>query len=242
MGRPAHPSATLGCVVLRLATFNIRHARPPGARSSDPSALGAAVAELDADVLGLQEVDVAVPRSGGVDLAAVAADAVPGRVVHFAPAIPLDGGNYGNALVVRGELAQVEDLALPGAGEPRVLTLARVLVRGVALSVGLTHLQAPRRGRTDVAREQLPWVLQRLAERPGPWALLGDLNLEPPEVDPVLAEFGFVAVEGPPTFPATRPVRRIDWIALRGAAPGRGRVPDVRASDHRPLVVEVDRP
>lgn len=229
-------------MVLRLATFNIRHARPPGARSSDPSALAAAVAELDADVLALQEVDVAVPRSGGIDLAAVAADAVPGRVAHFAPAIPLDGGRYGNAVVVRGRLGEVEDLALPGEGEPRVLTLARVVVDDAPLSVGVTHLQAPRRGRTDVARGQLPWVLERLSGRPGPWALLGDLNLEPPEVEPVLAEFGFTAVASPPTFPAGRPQRRIDWIALRGTGPARARVPDVRASDHRPLVAETDPP
>ncbi|MFZ4519353.1 MAG: endonuclease/exonuclease/phosphatase family protein [Microthrixaceae bacterium] len=229
-------------MVLRLVTFNIRHGRPQGAPASDPVRLAAAVADLDADVLALQEVDVAVPRSGGIDLAAVAADAVGGRVVHFAPAIPLDGGSYGNALVVRGRLTDVEDLPLPGEGEPRVLTLARVAVAGTSMTVGVTHLQAPRRGRTDVARRQLPVVLDHLVGRPGPWALLGDLNLEPPEVEPVLADRGFTPVTAPPTFPAVRPERRIDWIALRGTGAARAAVPDLRASDHRPLVAEVDPP
>nr|WP_205861720.1 endonuclease/exonuclease/phosphatase family protein [Planosporangium flavigriseum] len=47
-----------------------------------------AVAGLDADVLGMQEVDRDQPRSGGVDLAALAAGALGGRAAHrFAPAV-----------------------------------------------------------------------------------------------------------------------------------------------------------
>jgi endonuclease/exonuclease/phosphatase family metal-dependent hydrolase len=55
---------------VRLATFNLLHSQPvvgvdPG-RVPDPTVdgLAAAVRELDADVLGIQEVDVGQPRSG----------------------------------------------------------------------------------------------------------------------------------------------------------------------------------
>nr|MDT0665229.1 endonuclease [Micromonospora sp. DSM 115978] len=49
------------------------------------SRFAAAVRDLDADVIGLQEVDHAQPRSGGLDLTALAADAVGARPAdcHF---------------------------------------------------------------------------------------------------------------------------------------------------------------
>src|SRR3954470_16168960 len=66
---------------MRLATFNILHGRHPADEHVDPALLAAAVRELDADVLALQEVDRNQARSAHADLTAVAAEAM-GAVDH----------------------------------------------------------------------------------------------------------------------------------------------------------------
>jgi endonuclease/exonuclease/phosphatase family metal-dependent hydrolase len=43
--------------LLRVATFNLLHGAAPADGSTDPAGLAAAVRALDADLLGIQEVD-----------------------------------------------------------------------------------------------------------------------------------------------------------------------------------------
>ncbi len=70
---------------MRLATFNILSGRRPGDGVADLAAFARAVAELDVDVLALQEVDRNQPRSGHGDLTAIAAEAM-GAVAAPVPA------------------------------------------------------------------------------------------------------------------------------------------------------------
>ncbi|MFG3050499.1 endonuclease/exonuclease/phosphatase family protein [Kitasatospora sp. NPDC048239] len=79
---------------LRIATFNLLHGQPlapDGAPAPYPADAGGplaqAVAELDADVLALQEVDRYQSRSGGTDQAAVAAKAMGAADWRFAAAL-----------------------------------------------------------------------------------------------------------------------------------------------------------
>jgi endonuclease/exonuclease/phosphatase family metal-dependent hydrolase len=71
---------------VRLATFNLLHGRSLSDGQVDVPRLRDAVAALGADVLGLQEVDRAQPRSAGHDLTAEAAEAMGGEG-RFAPAM-----------------------------------------------------------------------------------------------------------------------------------------------------------
>ena len=59
---------------MRLATFNMLHGRSLSDGAVHADRIAAAVADLDADVLGLQEVDRSQPRSGLLDLTAIAAE------------------------------------------------------------------------------------------------------------------------------------------------------------------------
>jgi endonuclease/exonuclease/phosphatase family metal-dependent hydrolase len=79
---------------VRCATFNVLHGRrlgrdgrPLPTRADDAEALAGAVASLDADVLALQEVDRLQERSGGVDQAALAAEASGARDWRYASAL-----------------------------------------------------------------------------------------------------------------------------------------------------------
>lgn len=227
---------------MRAATFNIRHGRPPKARRADHPRLLDAVRSLDADVVALQELDRGTRRVGGVDQPDLIARGT-GSHVEFAMAIDHDGGEYGIALATRSAPVRTEVLRLPGAGEPRVALLTTIEHDDGDDSprrwtVGCTHLTT----RPGEAVAQLRLVLAALAEMAGagPAVLLGDLNLGPDRVGPVLADAGWVAAPSGPTHPATRPDRRIDWVLVRHATVRSAHVVDVRASDHLPLVASLE--
>jgi endonuclease/exonuclease/phosphatase family metal-dependent hydrolase len=81
---PADPLRTRSGI--RLATFNVLHGRSLADGVVDLDRLCAAVAALDADLIGLQEVDRSQPRSGGRDMTAAVAAAL-GAEHRFAAAL-----------------------------------------------------------------------------------------------------------------------------------------------------------
>jgi endonuclease/exonuclease/phosphatase family metal-dependent hydrolase len=116
---------------VRLATFNLLHGRSLADGRVDGDRVAAAVAALDADVLGLQEVDRVPPRSGHLDLTALAADALSAPAYRFAPAVlgtpgetwrrwpagdeTLADPTYGVALVSRWPVRRWQVTSLPAA-------------------------------------------------------------------------------------------------------------------------------
>jgi len=232
---------------MRLASFNIKNGVSDDG-SCDPDALVRGCRTLRADVLALQEVDRGVRRSNEADQTSIVADGCSLNGL-YAPARQLDGGEYGNALLARGSLVDVEHVRLPvmPGNEARAVVVARAQVDGVALSVAATHLQnrhgGPPPTPADAAEqlEQLHVVLARLAHRPGPRALLGDLNMPPEIAVPVLEDAGYEVADSEPTVVVGAPKFRIDYVAVDGLALGRSEVHDTDVSDHRALVVEVER-
>ncbi len=71
---------------MRIATFNILSGRSPGDDQVDERRFAEAVRALDADVLGLQEVDRNQPRSQHADLTAIAAEAMGATAHRFVAA------------------------------------------------------------------------------------------------------------------------------------------------------------
>jgi endonuclease/exonuclease/phosphatase family metal-dependent hydrolase len=157
---------------VRLATFNIQHGLGPDGRA-DNHRLAAAVAALDADVVGLQEVDMRQARSGGVDQARLCAK-VMGAVDHrFLPALAgpfrypgvrrrarhterADAPGYGIALLSRYPVRSWHTALLPpatpwvwgrvqlGTDEPRVALAAEIDAPSGPLTVVCTHLSVYR--------------------------------------------------------------------------------------------------
>ena len=85
--------------LVRIATFNILHGRSPVDDRVAVERLAAAVKALDADVLGLQEVDRDQPRSMNADLTAVAAEAMGAVGSQFVAAL---SGTPGGTIRDRG--------------------------------------------------------------------------------------------------------------------------------------------
>ena len=105
-------------------------------------------------------------------------------------------GQYGNALLVRGAIDEVEHFALPkpSTRQRRSALIARVVACDIEVNVAVTHLQHHKSGLDETQREapeQLRALLDRVASRPLPRVVLGDFNLGPPRAEPLLRAAGY---------------------------------------------------
>ncbi|HEX2073604.1 MAG TPA: endonuclease/exonuclease/phosphatase family protein [Geodermatophilus sp.] len=250
---------------MRIATFNILHGRSPADGRVDVERLAGAVKTLDADVLGLQEVDRDQPRSLGADLTAVAAEAMGAVDSQFVAALAgTPGGtwmaatgqeqpgsaSYGIALLSRYPVVSWRVVRLPalrtrvpvwfrGARRPAIVgDEPRVAVAAV--------LDGPY-GQFTVANTHLSFVpgwnvlqLRRLMSSLDgtrePLVVMGDLNMEPPQAARVS---GLRSLAAGLTFPVEEPCRQLDHVLARGDLHASGPAEAVRLplSDHRALVV-----
>ena len=231
---------------MRLATFNLLHGRSLSDGNVHAERVAAAVADLDADVLGLQEVDRAQPRSGLLDLTAIAAAAMAAPVHRFAAAVVGTPGEtwqpwrstddnahplYGIALVsrwpvLRWQITQLpaapvrSPVWIPGPGGGLVLLKdePRVLIAAV--------IDAPT-GPMTVANTHLSFVpgwnvrqlraaVRALRGLPAPRVLLGDLNMPS---GAVRAFCGWRPLARRATYPSSSPRAQLDHILAdpRGA-------------------------
>ncbi|MGC9441706.1 endonuclease/exonuclease/phosphatase family protein [Streptomyces sp. WG5] len=250
-------------VPLRVATYNI-HAGTGSDGVFDLDRQAAVLRALDADVIGLQEVDVHWgARSQGLDTAEELGRRL-GMRVSFAPIYSLDpveaGGprrEYGVAVLSRFPVRSATNHEItrlstqdrnpapapaPGFGE---VTLK---VRGVPVQVFVTHLDYRSDPAVRVAQvaDTRRIMARERAELPGArQVLLGDFNAEPsaPELRPLWAEVRDAGTGTGGTYPAAAPVKRIDYVAVGKGVRVRGAsVPEEAvASDHRPVVADVSR-
>jgi endonuclease/exonuclease/phosphatase family metal-dependent hydrolase len=142
---------------------------------------------------------------------------------------------------------EVHDLPREGQTYPRGFIVARLRARGVPLTAVAAHLGLVGLERQHHARQ----LTDHVAGIDGPLILGVDVN-EGPEGPAVrwmgerLFDAGAHRGLGPPeTFPARGPIARIDYVFVNEAASViRCWVPSsqaaAEASDHRPVLVEVD--
>lgn len=227
---------------LRIATYNIKHGAGMDGRV-DLERTARAIEALDADVVALQEVDLGVGRSGGVNQVNELA-----RVLGMHPAfgvfMPYGGGHYGMALLSRHPIVDARSLRLPGGNEPRVALSARLRhpcgqdVRVVCVHFDWVRDDGYRFGQAGAVAQHL----ESLAE---PYVLLGDFNdvrgSRTLELFESMADH--VTRESAPTFPSDAPDREIDFLLHSRPTPSRPGwavesvevVPEAVASDHRPV-------
>jgi endonuclease/exonuclease/phosphatase family metal-dependent hydrolase len=225
---------------LRVATFNIRHGAPAHGRVNH-RALVETCAALDADVVGLQEVDERRLRSSFRNQAALVARHLGCSFVYGAVLRSGIVGRYGNALLTRGAIRDLDlvQLPRPSARQPRGAILARIELPFLDVSVAVTHLQHHPARLGNAPREapvQLWALLDVLKRRPLPRLLIGDLNLGLSRARPIFAAAGFDSTPDLPTFPGDRPRVTLDHIAVQGLRIVESAVVRSDTSDHRAVV------
>lgn len=252
---------------MRVATFNILHGRSVRDGVVDLDRLAAAVRELDADVLAIQEVDCDQPRSASADLTAVAAEAM-GAVSHrFVAAVSGTPGAtwvaatgreqpgtaaYGVALLSRFPARSWQVVRLPRIPVrfpmylpgPRRVMVVREEPRAAVIARLDTELGELTVANTHLSfvpgwnRVQLRRLVQALRALPGPRVLMGDLNMTSAGV---AASTDLRSLAALPTFPADQPERQLDHILVDDASVHavHTAAPELPISDHRALVAEL---
>jgi endonuclease/exonuclease/phosphatase family metal-dependent hydrolase len=151
-------------------------------RGQHVAAIAGLIATERPDVVGLQEVHRGTWQARFRDQASEIARQT-GMEIFYGPSFRALGGEFGNAVLVRGKVIDGEVLALPSFGEPRSLLRATVEVDGFQLNVFVTHLAAwgslNRRMRTNQAR----CLVEHVRASGRPFVLCGDLNASPTAPD-----------------------------------------------------------
>ena len=227
---------------IRVATYNVhRWTGLNGRKAPDSARAASVIAELDADVVALQEV--LRPLKGEDPLESLAD--MLGFHLAFAVTRQHRRGQLGNAVLSR---FPIEGLSVLDISHSRIERRGALCAQfaagesGVRLSVIATHLSLVDRTR----HRQVQALLEHPQLVSGAAVLLGDMNAwrrckASRELDETLERHHNRA--WPASFPSPSPVLALDRIYARGAS-----VVDVRAhksrgarraSDHLPVVAEV---
>jgi endonuclease/exonuclease/phosphatase family metal-dependent hydrolase len=227
---------------VRVASYNIHECVGSDGRR-DPARVAAVLREIDADIIGLQEVDARPgPTSESMQMQYLAA-----TLGHHAIAGPtlqrVGGSEYGNALLTRRRVLDVRRIDLTVyRREPRGAIDVDLDVGGTTLRVLVTHLGLlPGERRRQVRR-----LLDLLGSgRSQIVVLCGDINEWFAIGRPLRwlhARLGRTAAI--PTFPSAFPVFALDriWVHPRPAVATLAvhASPTARlASDHLPLLADI---
>jgi endonuclease/exonuclease/phosphatase family metal-dependent hydrolase len=130
------------------------------------------------DIVGLQEVHRKTWQSRFRDQLADL-EQLTGMHGYFCKSYVQGSGEFGDALLTRGELVSSINHLLPSVGEPRVLLESVLKIDGVTLNVYVTHLTTWGPINRSIRREQLKCLALHVATSNLPYLLMGDFNAPP---------------------------------------------------------------
>jgi endonuclease/exonuclease/phosphatase family metal-dependent hydrolase len=166
-------------------------------------------------------------------------NAVFGRSYVFAR------GEFGNAVLTRGQILSADVHELPGTGEPRTLLETVVRVNGGTVELYVTHTTAWASINQATRDTQLHCINAHVRASRHPFILVGDLNAPPDSAE--ISRFldrNVLQLAGDAKEPTHKVMeQRLDYIL---ADPGwqvrSARVLDDGPSDHRPILAELVHP
>ncbi|WP_158602625.1 endonuclease/exonuclease/phosphatase family protein [Proteiniphilum sp. X52] len=221
----------------RLMSYNIHHGKGMDGKI-DIERIGKLIIDINPEVVGLQEVDSVVARSGNIDILQLLSEQT-GMYATFGYSILHDGGKYGNGVLTREKPIAVKKIPLPGAKEARTALIVE-LDKYVVVN---THLSLTNEERL----ESVKIITDAVEIYDKPIFLMGDLNATPDSEPVTFLQDKWQILSNPkqPTSPSVNPRSTIDYI-LGYTAKGetyakyRAHVIDEQvASDHRPLFVDI---
>ncbi len=229
---------------IKALSYNIKHGLGM-AGQLDLARAAAVIQEHGADVVALQEVDLAAKRSGYTNQVNGLA-----RRLQMHPAfgsfMPYQGGHYGMAMLSRFPIVRTTSLRLPEGNEPRVALVCEIVEpTGQHFLAVNVHFDWVKDDTFRLAQAQV--VADYLDAATLPFLLMGDFN-DVPESN-TLGLFRQVATEAAKpaerskTFPANDPTKEIDFVFYssngRWEAAGARVLDEPAASDHRPVAADL---
>jgi endonuclease/exonuclease/phosphatase family metal-dependent hydrolase len=229
---------------VRVATFNLLSGKSPEDNVVREDRLIDAVKTLDADILGLQEVDIGQQRSGGLDLTSIVAAAMGAVAYRFEPTLigaPEDpwrrahpgetyAAAYGIAIVSRFPVLHWRAIRLPYTPMHAPIVIpgsGEVIFTRDEPRLALAALVETPGGPLSVVNTHLSFLpgwnvrqLRRLVhtvdELGGPAVIMGDLNM-PGRLPTVVSRWRAAVTAC--TWPAHRPVAQLDHILISPGGP-----------------------
>lgn len=220
---------------LRLLTLNIAHGRAAATHQAflrtdttrrNLTATAEAFRHLDADIVALQEADGPSAWSGNFDHVATLARLAELADHYRGEHNPFGVGRFnlasGTALLSRYPLRDTASRRFATYGaDTKGYVVGTVELPGRqerGLDVVSVHLDP---AVSRVRRRQIAMMIEELRERHHPLVVLGDLNCcwyrDPRSMDLLTHTLGLHAYEAfayRPTYPSSRPRRRLDWILI----------------------------
>jgi endonuclease/exonuclease/phosphatase family metal-dependent hydrolase len=235
----------------RIITYNIHKGIGGVDRRYRPERIISTLQHYEADIIFLQEVDNDVPRSQFHRQVDLIGDALMMKYRAFQHNVKLTRGHYGNAILSRYPLTDIEniDLTVSIKKRRRALVSHCHIKNGHQQSLLLIncHLGLAGFERSMQLRKILDSSAMKYIHKTTPviiggdyndvWATLGKTIMIPSGFETVCKKVN--------TFPAILPVRQLDHIYYRGALscihsfPGHSSIAR-QASDHLPLIADFD--
>lgn len=235
---------------IRVMTYNIHHGAGLDGKV-DLLRIAEFIKSQGADIVALQEVDKGVERTARRDLPAELA-ALTGMTCVFSNNFHFQGGEYGNAVLTRFPVKRWTNthFRMLRPGEQRGILQVVLDVFGREIVFMNTHIDY--RG-DDSERWSNVGEIELLADGYGnrPIIMCGDFNDVPDSrvIRRIAERFDDaweLSGEGPGfTIPVRKPAKRIDYIWISkdsNIIPLKAWVPYSEASDHLPVVAELQLP
>lgn len=232
---------------LRVMTYNI-HVGVGMDKKLDLQRIAEVIIAEHPDLVGLQEVDRGVKRTEGKDEIAELAK-LTGMDYAFAHNLDYQGGQYGVAILSRLPIKQTDHRKYDNRREAERRGMIRVEIdfAGRTINFVTTHLDYQFEDGRVFETEQMLKFLEGVN---GPLIVVGDFNDEPGGNAHKLMLKGFEDAwivskikEQGLSYPADKPVKRIDYIFTRRSDRLRVKRPKTvttLASDHLPLVADIE--
>ncbi len=167
---PAESDTAVSPLSLTIVSYNIAAGRQVGYSMRK---LAADLKSVNADIVGIQEVDQNCDRSGNIDTMKLLSRTSGMEHYAFFKGIDLGAGEYGVAILSKYPILETERVELPSAGhEQRVVGRALIDVNGTPINFFVTHLSYED---TAVREGQFAFLSPLLAEH-APYVLVGDFN------------------------------------------------------------------
>lgn len=246
-GRSAARVASPSSKKIRVMTYNI-HVGVGMDKKLDLARIAGVINQQHPDLVGLQEVDRGVERTQRIDEIAELAELTKMEYA-FAFNLKYQGGQYGVAILSKSPiLATDHHLYLnTREAERRGFIRAEVRIGGHLINFVTTHLDYQYEDGRVYETQQL---LTAMKDVKGPLIVVGDFNDVPAGEAYQLMHGSFDDAWGLTkpsdegfSYPADKPAKRIDYVFMRqtdGIKAKRAWIPETLASDHVPVVAELE--
>lgn len=236
---------------IKVMTFNIQHGRDFVKRDINLKMMADVIHAQEADIIGLNEVR---DQGSHLDYQAQAEIIAKhlGFYYYFGKAIDLPQGPYGNAILSRFPLDEVETIMVPDPliKDEKVLcyetrSVIKAKIKKFNLTVLITHFGLAQ----SEQRNALAVVLSELDTIKGHVVFMGDLNMLPEDekikkLQEHLTDVAIMLRGNLLSFPSINPKRKIDYIFVsEGLEVIATEIPEIVASDHFPhtAILEIKR-